>query len=148
MPQTEKFPIGSRVSGKVEFIGGPVRSAGNREVPMRVLGYDGLKFVIVEVLQDVGTWKKGKVALMPAKNLTLREEVKHIPGEPEEEGGHAIGWMELGGLSVALTRDHNGTLLIAIEKSPEAPEDLLPIPVRISKQDGGHPDLWEGVIES
>ena len=140
---SSKFPIGSRVSGRVQLIGGQPIS----DVPMRVLGYDGLKGVIVEVLADAHYWKKGHVALMPAKVLTLREEVKYIPGEPEDGDGPAIGWMELGGLSVALTRDRNGKLLIAIEKSPDASEDLFPISVRVSKQDGAIPDLWEGEVD-
>ena len=138
----DKFPIGSRVTTEVDMAG-----IGRFEVPMRVKGYDGIKFVIVETLEEIGTWPKGLTSLMPIKVLTLREEVKYIPGEAEDDNGPAIGWMELGGLSVALTRDRNGKLLIAIEKSPEAPEDLIPIHVRISKQDGALPDLWEGEVE-
>jgi len=144
MPQSEKFPIGTRVSGNMPV---PNGMSLKYEVAMRVLGYDGLKNVIVQTLEDKAHWKKGHVTIVPAKDLRLREEVKHIPGEPEDGDGQAIGWMELGGLSVALTRDRNGKLLIAIEKSPEAPEDLIPIHVRISKQDGALPDLWEGEVE-
>jgi hypothetical protein len=143
MPLSEKFPIGSRVSGRIVLVGEMDRPY---DIPMRVLGYDGLKSVIVETLEDAGTWRKGKVALIPTRDLSLREEVKFIPGEAQDGDGAAIGWMELGGLSVALTRDRNGVLLIAIEKAPDVTEDLLPIPVRISKQDGENPDLWAGQV--
>ena len=136
----EKFPIGSRVSGKVTMIG---EMDQQHEVPMRVLGYDGLKFVIVETLADAGTWKKGKVTLMPAKTLTLREEVKFIPGEPEDSDGAAIGWIELGGLSVALTRAGDGALLIALERAPDYPAEY-DVTVRVARMNGE--DLWEGDI--
>jgi hypothetical protein len=49
----EKFPIGSRVSGTVDMPG----NGGSTEVTMKVIGYEGLKFVIVEVLADAGRWK-------------------------------------------------------------------------------------------
>lgn len=132
----EKFPIGSRVSGRVDMIGG----GGATDVPMRVLGYDGLKFVIVEVLQDVAAWKQGKVTLMPAKGLTSREEVKYIPGEPEDENGPAIGWMEMDGLSIALTRDQDGTLLVSVERAPDHDDSVR---VRVRKMPGSY-NLWEG----
>ena len=135
MPQSEKFPIGSRVSGKLE--GG--------EVAMKVLGYDGLKDVIVETLENVGHWPKGHVRLMPTKSLTPREEVKHIPGEPEDGDGHAIGWMELGGLSVALTRASDGALLLSLERAPGYPEKH-PVTVRVARSNRQH-DLWEGDID-
>lgn len=137
----EKIPIGTRVTGNVDMS----NLGGTTEAVMKVVGYDGLKFVIVEVLEDVGHWKKGHVTTFPTKSLTRREEVKHIPGDPEDENGPAIGWMELNGLSVALTRDHNGVLLIAIEKGPDSDPNES-VHVRISKQHGGEPDLWEGDV--
>lgn len=134
MPQTEKLPIGSRVSGMVDT------GRGAKEVAMRVRGYDGLKDVIVEVLEgDPSPWNK--VILMPAKDLTLREEVKHTQGEPEDGDGPAIGWIDLGGLSVSLTRDNDGTLLVIMERDPDC-ED--PVTARVRKMPDGK-DVWEGV---
>jgi hypothetical protein len=141
MPEN-KFPIGSRVGARVEMHNGG--AAVTHEVPMKVVGYDGLKFVIVEALADAGNWKKGKVALMPAKSLTLREEVKYIPGEAEDEDGAAIGWMELGGLSVALTRASDGALLLSLERAPDCPAEH-PVTVRVARSNRQH-DLWEGDI--
>jgi hypothetical protein len=115
---------------------------GGREVPMKVLGYDGLKAVIVETLEAVGSWEKGKVTIMQVKSLTLREEVKYIPGEPEDENGPAIGWIELDGLSVALTRDSQGVLLVSMERAPGHPA-VSPVHVRVGLMNNGG-DLWEG----
>jgi hypothetical protein len=133
-----KFPIGSRVGGKV------LNGATHKEVPMRVLGYDGLKGVIVEFLEDHGPWKKGQATLISAKSLTLREEVKFIRGEPEDDNGPAIGWLELGHLSVALTRDTDGALLVSLERAI-IPADEESITVRVRKMPGSN-DLWEGDI--
>lgn len=138
----EKFPIGSRVSTEVDMIG-----AGRFEVPMRVIGYDGLKMVIVETLAEMGTWPKGLVTLMPTKILTAREEVKHIPGEPEDENGPAIGWMEMDGLSVGLTRSQDGTLLVSLDRSPDATtEDPIKVRVIPAANDTHDNILWEGEI--
>ena len=133
-----KFPIGSRVSGPVHLIGGAVIN----DVPMRVLGHDGLKSVIVKTLADADAWKKGTTVLMPVKNLTLREEVRYIPGEPEDENGPAIGWIELDGLSVALTRDSRGVLLVSMERAPGHPEEST-VHVRVGLMNSSE-DLWEG----
>lgn len=133
---SKKFPIGSRVSGRLH--------EGPRDVPMKVLGYDGLKYVIVEILEDVDVWAKGRVTLVQAKSLTLREEVKHITGEPEDGDGAAIGWMELGGLSVGLTRsERDGTLLVSLETAPSQ-ED--PVRVRIIPAHETNGDIWEGEV--
>lgn len=137
----KKFPIGSRVGAQLDAAG----TSGPREVAMKVLGYDGLKEVIVETLEPVGSWATGYVTLMPAISLTQREEVKYIPGEPEDENGSAIGWMELGGVSVALTRDSAGVLLISIERAPDTPEDAPPVRVQFAKMHNGT-NLWEGDI--
>ena len=132
MPQTEKFPIGSLVTQK------------NFDAPLRVVGYDGLKAVIVQLEQDYGDWKKGWVGIAQTKDLRRREEVKHIPGEPEDENGQAIGWMELGGLSVAITRAGDGAVLVQFERAPGYPEEY-PVTVRVSMMKTGD-DLWEGDI--
>lgn len=138
----DKFPIGSRVSGLMPV---PNGITATYEVAMKVLGYDGLKNVIVETLEEKGHWKKGHVTIVPAKSLRLREEVKHIPGEAEDGDGHAIGWMELGGLSVALTRDNDGALLVSFERSPDYSQEW-DVTVRVRKMPGSE-DLWEGDIE-
>ena len=139
MPQTEKFPIGSRVGAKVP------NGAGYKEVPMRVSGYDGLKGVIAVFLEDHGPWKKGQASVVSTKNLTPREEVKYIDGEPEDEGGQAIGWMELGGLSVSVTRAGDGAVLVQFERAPDYPEEY-PVDVRVCMMRTGE-DLWEGGID-
>lgn len=137
----EKIPIGTRVTGRVDMAG----LEGPTEAVMKVVGYDGIKFVITEVLEDVGRWKKGHISVWPAKSLTPREEVKHIPGEAEDGDGPAIGWMELGGLSLALTRDNDGALLVSFERAPDYPENW-DVTVRVRKMPGSE-DLWEGDIE-
>lgn len=140
-----KFPIGSRVGSKVVA----ATFAGNQyeEVPMRVTGYDGLKGVIVEFLVDHGPWEKGQMTIVAAKSLTRREEVKHIPGEPENEEGPAIGWVELDGLSVGLTRSQDGTLLVSLDRSPDATtEDPIKVRVIPAANDTVDNILWEGEI--
>jgi hypothetical protein len=81
---------------------------------------------------------------MPAKSLTLREEVKYIPGEAEDEDGPAIGWMELGGLSVGLTRASDGALLLSLERAPDYPKEW-DVTVRVALSNRQH-DVWEGDI--
>lgn len=134
----EKFPIGSRVGARV--VGATFDGTTIKEVPMRVTGYDGLKGVIVEFLQDHGPWKKGQMTIVSVKSLTAREEVKYIPGEPEDEDGPAIGWMELDGLSLALTRDQDGSLLVSVERAPDHDDSVR---VRVRKMPGSF-NLWEG----
>jgi hypothetical protein len=136
-----KFPIGSRVGARVEMHNGGGGKPTAVEVPMRVLGYEGLKFVIAQALQDAGNWKKGHVTVLPVKSLMPREEVKHIEGEPEDENGQAIGWMEMGGLSIALTRAGDGAVQVSLERAPDYPEEY-PVTVRVSLMNGE--DLWEG----
>jgi hypothetical protein len=123
------------------------------EVPLKVLGYhdDG---IIVEVLADYidpGTdpqelrHAKGDVFVAARINLIEREEVKFIPGEAEDEDGPAISWMELGGLSVALTRARDGAVLISFERAPGYPAEW-DVTVRVALMNNGE-DLWEGDIE-
>lgn len=136
----KKFPRGSRVSGIM----------ADGEVPLKVLGWhdDG---VIVEVLADYpepgGGLRHGQGDVFVAAQLNLiqREEVKYIPGEAEDDNGPAIGWMELGGLSLALTRDRDGALLVALERSPDYLPEKYPVTVRARKMPGSY-DLWEGEI--
>lgn len=137
----EKIRIGSRVSGLMPV---PNGIAAKYEVAMKVLGYDGLKNVIVETLEERGHWEKGHVTIVPTKDLTLREEVKYIAGEAEDGHGPAIGWLELGHLSVALTRDTDGTLLVSLERAI-MPADEPSTRVRVRKMPGSY-DLWEGEI--
>lgn len=138
----KRFPVGSRVSG--------IMTDG--EVPLKVLGYHD-EAVIVEVLADYidpGTdpqelrHGKGDVFVASAFNLIEREEVKHIPGEAEDDNGPAIGWMELGGLSIALTRARDGALQVALERAPAYPAHN-DVTVRVSHMVTGK-DLWEGDI--
>ena len=138
----ERFPVGSRVGG--------IMTDG--EVPLKVLGHhDGA--VIVEVLADYPEpdepaelrHGKGDVFVAAAINLIEREEVKYIPGEAEDENGPAIGWMEMGGLSIALTRARDGALQVALERAPEAANGRV-VTVRVSHMVTGR-DLWEGDIK-
>lgn len=139
---TQKFPIGSRVGAKVAT--GTYPGMTHSEAALRVVGYDGLKGVIVQFLEAKGIWEKDQVTIMPAKNLSPREEVTHIHGEPEGEDGAAIGWMEMGGLSVALTRDRDGALLISFERAVDYPREH-DVTVRVRRMPGSE-DLWEGDI--
>lgn len=71
------------------------------------------------------------------------EEVQLIPNEADT-AVPAIGWIELGGLSVALTRStHDGVLLVALE----AQNGGDPVHVRIQGMVGPEENLWEGEIE-
>ena len=138
----KRFPVGSRVGG--------IMTDG--EVPLKVLGHhDGA--VIVEVLADYpepdepGELRHGKgdVFVADTFNLIEREEVKYIPGEAEDDNGPAIGWMELGGLSIALTRARDGALQVALERAPAYPTQN-DVTVRVSHMVTGI-DLWEGDIK-
>lgn len=123
------FPIGGRVSGDTP----------DGEVPMRVLGYHGDKGLIVEVLADASSWKQGQVIVVPTLLVTAREEVKYTAGEPEDDKGPAIGWMDLGELSVGLTRDKSdGTLRVTLDSDGER------VHVRVSQ--GISDYLWEGEV--
>lgn len=136
----KRFPVGSRVSG--------IMTDG--EVPLKVLGHHD-EAVIVEVLADYPEPEgglrhgKGDVFVASAFNLIEREEVKYIPGEAEDDNGPAIGWMELGGLSIALTRARDGALQVALERAPEYPAQN-DVTVRVSHMVTGK-DLWEGDIK-
>lgn len=132
-----KFEVGQRIGGVVR----------NGEVPLKVLGFhnDG---VIVEVLKDHRVpdgagYVQGQVFVADALNLIDREEVTFIPGDAETDAQPAIGWMELGGLSVCLTRASNtGVLLLALERAPGQEE---PVRVRVALLDGQQ-NLWEGEV--
>jgi hypothetical protein len=129
------FPIGSRVGGNTP----------NGEVPMKVLGHHGTKGLIVEVLETISRWQAGQIIVVPVEQVIAREEVTYVPGEAEDGNGPAIGWMELGGLSVGLTRARDGALLLSLERAPDYPEDH-PVTVRVARQNDGNNDLWEGDI--
>jgi hypothetical protein len=133
-----KFPIGSRVGNRV------VDGMTYKEIPMRVSGYDGLKNVIAVFLEDHGPWKEGQATVVSVKNLTAREEVRYIPGEAENDEGPAIGWMELDGLSVGLTRAKDGALLLSLERAPDCPQEQT-VTVRVARSNRQH-DVWEGDI--
>lgn len=76
----------------------------------------------------------------------MPEEVKMIPGDPEsvEDQTPAIGWMELAGLSVCLTRStQDGKLLVALESESGEPLDVR---VEAMKQGDEYGTLWEGAL--
>lgn len=131
----KRFPVGSRVGG--------IMTDG--EVPLKVLGHHHDDTVIVEVLADYPEPEgglrhgKGDVFVASAINLIEREEVKHTPGEAEDDNGPAIGWIDLGGLSVGLTRDSGGTLQVTLDS------DGKRVQVRVSQ--GISNNLWEGDIK-
>lgn len=134
-----QFEIGQRIGGVVR----------NGEVPLKVLGFhnDG---VIVEVLRDYKVpqtegdgYKAGQVFVADAINLIDREEVKFIPGDPESDSQPAIGWMELGGVSVCLTRQSSsGILLLTLERAPEQEEAVRVRIALLNQQE----HLWEGDV--
>lgn len=136
----ERYKIGQRVDGRTS----------DGEVPLRVLGHTDDGGVIVEVLADAPDlsyegethYDKGEVFVAKTMDLIEREEVDLIPGEPETEESPAIGWMEMGGLSIALTRAGDGALLLSLERKPDYKN---PVDVRISRMRDGE-DLWEGEI--
>lgn len=135
----KRFPVGSRVGG--------IMTDG--EVPLKVLGHHD-DAVIVEALADYPEPEgglrhgKGDVFVASAFNLIEREEVRAIPGEAEDETGPAIAWMEMDGLSLALTRDRDGVLLVSLEPAPDHPEEDR-VKVRVRKMPGSY-ILWEGDI--
>lgn len=70
----------------------------------------------------------------------MSESVKVIQGPDEDGCTPAIGWIELGGVSVALTRrESDGQILLSIEAQGE------PVMVEVADMNNGF-TLWEGKI--